>query len=93
MGKRSRTEMEKTFTVSRTYTNTCKCTYLELLINSWELNQHRANLLATNDAYTCHAPIRTYMRGLILRINTLYRLFHFFKLFLMVSKGLRRPTG
>ncbi len=35
-----------------------------------------------------HKPIRTYMGGLILGVNTLYRLFCFFTLFLMVGKGL-----
>ncbi len=35
-----------------------------------------------------HKPIRIYMAGLILGINTLYGLFCFFKLFPMVSKGL-----
>ncbi len=35
-----------------------------------------------------HKPIRIYMEGLILGVNTLYRLFSFFKLFPMVSKGL-----
>ncbi len=33
-------------------------------------------------------PIRIYMGGLILGVNTLYRLFSFFKLFPMVGKGL-----
>ncbi len=36
-------------------------------------------------------PIRTYMEGLILCANTLYRLFYFFKLFPMVGKGIT-PT-
>ncbi len=37
-----------------------------------------------------HKPIRVYMgRGLILGVNTLYRLFCFFKLFPMVGKGLK----
>ncbi len=36
-----------------------------------------------------HKPIRMYMGGLILGVNTLYRLFCFFKLFPMVGKGLR----
>ncbi len=35
-----------------------------------------------------HKHIIIYMRGLILRINTLYRLFCFFKLLPMVGKGL-----
>ena len=35
-----------------------------------------------------HKPIRIYMGVLILGVNTLYRLFCFFKLFLMVGKGL-----
>ncbi len=36
-----------------------------------------------------HKPIRIYMGGLILGVNTLYRLFYFFKLFPMVGiKGL-----
>ncbi len=35
-----------------------------------------------------HKPIRIYMEGLILGVNTLYRLFCFFKLFPMVGKGL-----
>ncbi len=35
-----------------------------------------------------HKPIRMYMGGLILGVNTLYRLFCFFKLFPMVGKGL-----
>ncbi len=33
-----------------------------------------------------HKPIRIYMGGLILGINTLYRLLCFFKLFPMVGK-------
>ncbi len=33
-----------------------------------------------------HKPIRIYMGGLILGVNTLYRLFCFFKLFSMVGK-------
>ncbi len=38
---------------------------------------------------TTHKPIRIYMGGLILGVNTLYRLFCFLKLvlFLMVSKS------
>ncbi len=35
-----------------------------------------------------HKPIRIYMVGLILGVNTLYRLFCLFKLFPMVGKGL-----
>ncbi len=35
-----------------------------------------------------HKPIRIYMRGLILGVNTLFRLFCFFKMFPMVGKGL-----
>ncbi len=35
-----------------------------------------------------HKPIRIYMGFLILGVNTLYRLFCFFKLFPMVGKGL-----
>ncbi len=35
-----------------------------------------------------HKSIRIYMGGLILGVNTLYRLFCFFKLFPMVGKGL-----
>ncbi len=35
-----------------------------------------------------HKPIRIYMVGLILGVNTLYRLFCFFMLFPMVGKGL-----
>ncbi len=35
-----------------------------------------------------HKPIRIYMGGLILSVNTLYRLFCFYKLFPMVCKGL-----
>ncbi len=35
-----------------------------------------------------HKPIRIYMEGLILSLNTLYRLFCFFKVFPMVGKGL-----
>ncbi len=50
------------------------------------------NPLPTNDAYICimssHKPIRIYMGGLVLGVNTLYRLFCFFKLFPMVGKGL-----
>ncbi len=34
-----------------------------------------------------HKPIRIYMGGLILGVNTLYRLFSFFKLFPMSGKG------
>ncbi len=36
-----------------------------------------------------HKPIRIYLRGLILGVNTLYRLFCSFKLFPMVGKGLK----
>ncbi len=35
-----------------------------------------------------HKPIRINMGGLIVGVNTLYRLFCFFKLFPMVGKGL-----
>ncbi len=35
-----------------------------------------------------HKPIIIYMGGLILGVNTLYRLFCFSKLFPMVGKGL-----
>ncbi len=35
------------------------------------------------------APIRIYTGVLILGVNTLYRFFCFFKLFAMVSKGLK----
>ena len=35
-----------------------------------------------------HKPIIIYMGVLILGVNTLYRVFCFFKLFLMVGKGL-----
>ncbi len=40
-----------------------------------------------------HKPIRIYMGGLILGVNTLYRLFCFFKLFPMVGKGLMHVTS
>ncbi len=40
-----------------------------------------------------HKPIRIYMGGLILGVNTLYRLFCFFKLFPMVDKGLIKCMG
>ncbi len=47
--------------------------------------------------HTCvmssHKPIRIYMGGLILGVNTLYRLFCFFKLFPMVGKGLYNTKG
>ncbi len=36
-----------------------------------------------------HKPIRIYMGGLILGVNSLYRPFCFFKLFPMVGKGLK----
>ncbi len=36
-----------------------------------------------------HKPIRVYMGGLILGVNTLYRLCCFFKLFPIVGKGLK----
>ncbi len=36
-----------------------------------------------------HEPIIIYMVGLILGVNSLYRLVSFFKLFPMVGKGLR----
>ncbi len=39
-----------------------------------------------------HKPIRIYMGGLILGVNTLYRLFCFFKLFPMIDKGLNQFT-
>ncbi len=47
------------------------------------------NPLPTNDVYLRHdrTPIKVYMGGLILGVNTLYRLFCFFKLFPMVGKG------
>ncbi len=53
---------------------------------------HSFNPLPTNDAYICVMsslkPIRLYMGGLILGVNTLYRFFCFSKLFPMVGKGL-----
>ncbi len=39
-----------------------------------------------------HKPIRIYIGGLILGVNTLYRLFCFFKLFPMVGKGLKQAV-
>ncbi len=51
---------------------------------------HSFNPLPTNDAYMrheLHNPLRIYMGGLILGVNTLYRLLCFFKLFPMVGKG------
>jgi len=39
-----------------------------------------------------HKPIWIYMGGLILGVNTLYRVFCFFKLFLMVGKGYIKET-
>ncbi len=36
-----------------------------------------------------HKPIIIYMGGLIVGVNTLYRLFCFFKLFPIVGKGLK----
>ncbi len=43
-----------------------------------------------SDVIVFHTPIRIYIGGLILGVNTLYRLFCFFKLFPMgrKSKGL-----
>ena len=38
-----------------------------------------------------HKPIRIYMGVLILGVNILYRFFCFFKLFLMIGKGLKQP--
>ncbi len=51
------------------------------------------NPLPSNDEYmrhdmSSHKPIGIYMEGLILGVNTLYRLFCFFKLFPTVGKGL-----
>ncbi len=40
-----------------------------------------------------HKPIRIYMGGLILGVNTLYMLLCFFKLFPMLGKGLNWPWG
>ncbi len=37
-----------------------------------------------------HKPIRMYMGFLVLGVNTIYRLFCFFKLFPMVGKGLNK---
>ncbi len=44
-------------------------------------------------AMISHKPIMIHMGGLVLGVNTLYRLFCFFKLFPMVGKGLKvKPT-
>ncbi len=40
-----------------------------------------------------HMPIKFFMGGLILGVNTSYRLFCFFKLFPMVGKGLTAESG
>ncbi len=57
------------------------------------------NPLPTNDAYmrhehisvmSSHMPIRIFYGGLILGVNTLHRLFCFFKLFPMVGKGVSK---
>ncbi len=61
--------------------------------DAFKEKSHCINPLQTNDAYMrhgSHKPIRIYMGGLMLGVNTLYRLFCFFKLFPMVSKGLTR---
>ncbi len=39
-----------------------------------------------------HKPVIIYMGGLILGVNTLYRLFCFFELFPMVGKGLNESS-
>ncbi len=46
------------------------------------------NPLPTNDAYMRHELHKNLYGGLILGVNTLYRLLCFFKLFPMVGKGL-----
>ncbi len=49
------------------------------------------NPLLTNDAYMhheLHKPVRIYMGRLILGVNTLYRVYCYFKLLPMVGKGL-----
>ncbi len=57
-----------------------------------DLPSQLVNPLPTNDTSICvmssHKPIRIYMGGLILGVNTLYRLFCFLKLFPMVGKRL-----
>ncbi len=57
-----------------------------------DLNMNGVQVLTLYQPMThnimCHEPIRIYMGGLILGVNTLYRLFCLFKLFPMVGKGL-----
>ncbi len=63
-----------------------------IAINRWALEVWIHNDLTLYQPMThicvmsSHKPIRIYMGGLILGVNT--RLFCFFKLFLMVGKGL-----
>ncbi len=51
------------------------------------LYQPMTHIICVMSSYN-YKPIRIYMGGLILGVNTLYRLFCFFKLFPMVGKGL-----
>ncbi len=58
------------------------------------MHDYSLNPLPTDDAYmSSDKPIRIYMGGVILGVNTLYRVFCFIKLFPTVGKGLRRREG
>ncbi len=75
----------------RPYLSGCLCIEINGLVSIRIMTMPDVlNPLPTNDAYMRHEPIRIYMGGLILGVNTLYRLFCFFKLFPMVGKGLTR---
>ncbi len=59
----------------------------------WDLYKDQENdgifLLYQPMTHISHKPIIIYMGGLILGVNTLYRLLCFFKLFPMVGKGVK----
>ncbi len=57
------------------------CEFLQSFTKKWRIPVYASWV-------SSHKPIRIYTGGLILGVNTLYRLFCFFKLFPMVGKGL-----
>ncbi len=66
----------------------CECIVVTLAL-SLTLYQPMTHICVMSS----HKPIRIYMGGLTLGVNTLHRLLCFFKLFPMVGKGLTKPRS